>query len=51
MMKSSRFEKYRQIEDSIIKDIRNLFRFKKEIVDTTNKVLRKLLRCNKQLTG
>ena len=36
-MKSSRHEIDQKIEDSIIKNVRNIFRLKKEIDDTTIK--------------
>ena len=49
MMKSWRFEKYSKIEDSIIKYLRNLFRFKKEIDDNTNKDLRNLFRMKNEI--
>ena len=37
MMKSSRHEIDQKIEDGIIKNVRNIFRLKKEIDDTTIK--------------
>ena len=46
-MKSSSLEKYRKIEDKIIKDVRNLFRLKKEIGYTTTKDVRNLFRLKK----
>ena len=45
-MKSSRFEKDKEIEESMIKDVRNLFRLKK-IVYTTIKNVRNLFRLKK----
>ena len=42
MMKSSRLEKGEKVEDNIIKDVRILFRLKREIDDTTIKDLRNL---------
>ena len=36
-MKSSRLEKDKNVEDNIIKDLKNLFRLKKEVDDTTIK--------------
>ena len=33
-MKTSRFEKYKKMEENIIKDVRNLFRLQKQIDDT-----------------
>ena len=41
-MKSSRLEKCEKVEDNIIKDVRILFRLKREIDDTTVKDLRNL---------
>ena len=46
-MKSSSLEKYQKIEDKIIKDVRNLFRLKKEIGYTTTKDVRNLFRLKK----
>ena len=43
MMKSSRFEVYKNIKENIIKDVRNLFRLKKlkkETNDISIKVIR-----------
>ena len=37
MMKSSRLEKDQKTEDTIIKDVKNLFRLNKEINDATSK--------------
>ena len=42
MMKSSRLEKGEKVEDNIIKDVRILFRLKREIDDATVKDLRNL---------
>ena len=46
-MKSSSLEKYQKIEHKIIKDVRNLFRLKKEIGYTTTKDVRNLFRLKK----
>ena len=47
-MKRSSLEKYQKIEDKIIKDVRNLFRLKKEIGYTTTKDVRDLFRLKKK---
>ena len=47
MMENSRLEKDKKIEDNIIKDVRNLFRLKTEIDDTTIKCIRILFRLKK----
>ena len=46
-MKSSRLEKDKKIENDIIKDVRNLFRLKEEIIDTTIKDIRIFFRLKK----
>ena len=43
-MKNSRLEKDKKIEDNITKDVRNLFRLKKETDDSTIKIIRNLFR-------
>ena len=48
MTKSSKLEKYKKKEDNMIKDIRNLFRPIKEIVDTIIKGVRNLSRLKKE---
>ena len=40
MIKSSRLEKDKKIEDNVIKDIRNLFKMKKENKEIKFKVIR-----------
>ena len=49
MMKSSRLEKGKNIEDNVIKDAKNIFRLKKEIDDSTIKDLRNLFRLKKEI--
>ena len=49
-MKSSRFEKDGKIEENIIKNIRNIFRQKKEVDDITIKDIRNLSRLKKENT-
>ena len=41
MMKLSKTEKSKQIENNIVKDVRNIFRLKEEINDTAIKYIRK----------
>ena len=43
MMKSSRFEVYKNIKENIIKDVRNLFRLKK-LTKETNDISMKVIR-------
>ena len=51
MMKSSRFDQYKNIEENIIKYVRNLFRLKKlkkEPNDTAIKGIKNLFRLKKE---
>ena len=48
MMKFSRLEKNKKIEDNIIKDVRDPFRLKKEIDDTTIKDIINLFSLKKE---
>ena len=47
-MKNSRIEKDKKTENNMIKDIKNIFRLKKEINDTTIKDIRNLFRLKKE---
>ena len=49
MMKSSRFENQRKIEDNIIKYVTNLFRLKK-IDDSTIKDVRNIFKLKKEIS-
>ena len=48
MKKSLRLEKQKNIKENIIKDVRNIFRLKKEIDGTTIKHIRSIFRLNKE---
>ena len=48
MMKNSRIEKDRKIEDNITKDVRNLFKIVKEIDDSTVNDITNLFRLKKE---
>ena len=48
MMKNSRIEKDRKIEDNITKDVRNLFKKVKEIDDSTVNDITNLFRLKKE---
>ena len=48
-MKSSRLEKDKNVEDNIIKDLKNLFRLKREVDDTTIKDASGFLRLKKEI--
>ena len=48
MKKSSMLEKDEKIEDNVIKDVKNLFRLKKEIDDTRIKGIRNIFRLKKE---
>ena len=48
MINSSRLEKEKKKEDSIIKDVRNIFRLKNEINGNTTKEIRYIFRLNKK---
>ena len=45
-MKSSRPEKDKKMEDTIIKDVRNFFRLKKEIKAIKNRIIRDIIFIN-----
>ena len=47
-MESSRLEKDRKVEGNIIKDVKSLFRLKKEIDGTTIKNVKKLFKLQKK---